>query len=143
MALLPGLAIAAENPDWAYPATPKPAPLGSLLKGKTLVTSGGSGQTIPCAICHGASLKGLGEVPGIVGRPPIYVVRQLNDMQNGNRTGSLAELMKAVVAKLTSKTWWRSPRTWGRSSRRRQARASGNIPTLPKPPGTRGRRGGR
>src|SRR3979490_465015 len=70
-------------------------------RGKALVTSGGSGQTIPCAICHGASLKGLGEVPGIVGRPPIYVVRQLNDMQNGNRTGSLAELMKAVVAKLS------------------------------------------
>ena len=44
---------------------------------------------------------GLGEVPGITGRPPIYVVRQLNDMQNGNRTGSLAELMKAVVAKLS------------------------------------------
>ena len=75
-------------------------PVGSLAKGKALVTSGGSGQTIPCAICHGASLKGLGEVPGIAGRPPIYVVRQLNDMQNGNRTGSLAELMKAVVAKL-------------------------------------------
>ena len=76
-------------------------PVGSIAKGKTLVTSGGSGQTIPCAICHGESLKGLGEVPGIVGRPPIYVFRQLNDMQNGNRTGSLAELMKAVVAKLT------------------------------------------
>ncbi|HMG60471.1 MAG TPA: hypothetical protein VK583_12125, partial [Burkholderiales bacterium] len=76
-------------------------PVGSLAKGKALVTSGGSGQTVPCAICHGASLKGLGEVPGITGRPPIYAVRQLNDMQNGNRTGSLAELMKAVVAKLS------------------------------------------
>jgi cytochrome c553 len=76
-------------------------PVGSLAKGKALVTSGGSGQTLACAICHGASLKGLGEVPGIVGRPPIYVVRQLNDMQEGNRTGSLAELMKAVVARLT------------------------------------------
>jgi len=76
-------------------------PVGSLAKGKALVTGGGSGQTVPCAICHGAALKGLGEVPGIAGRPPIYAVRQLNDMQNGNRTGSLAELMKAVVAKLT------------------------------------------
>jgi len=76
-------------------------PVGSIAKGKALVTGGGSGQTLPCAICHGATLKGLGEVPGIAGRPPIYVVRQLNDMQNGNRTGSLAELMKAVVAKLS------------------------------------------
>src|SRR5258706_563579 len=163
---LPGLAIGAENPDWAYPPTPKPAPLdnvvqkqmpgsakkytqaqiddgfnppdwfpdehppmpevvatgrkparacalchlptgdghpesSSLAEGKALVRSGGSGQTIPCAICHGPSLKGRGELPGIAGRPPIYVVRQLNDMQNGNRTGSLAELMKAVVAKLS------------------------------------------
>src|SRR5260221_7002906 len=76
-------------------------PVGSIAKGKALVTGGGSGQTLPCAICHGATLKGLGEVPGIAGRPPIYTVRPLNDMQNGNRTGSLAELMKAVVAKLT------------------------------------------
>jgi cytochrome c553 len=76
-------------------------PVGSIAKGRALVTSGGSGQTVPCAICHGATLKGLGEVPGIAGRPPIYAVRQLNDMQNGNRTGSLAELMKAVVAKLS------------------------------------------
>src|SRR5206468_8018456 len=59
-------------------------PVGSIAKGKALVTSGASGQTVPCAICHGATLKGLGEVPGIAGRPPIYVVRQLNDMQNGN-----------------------------------------------------------
>ncbi|HEY6241438.1 MAG TPA: hypothetical protein VIW78_11440 [Burkholderiales bacterium] len=76
-------------------------PVGSIAKGKTLVTSGGNGTTIACAICHGTSLKGLSEVPSIVGRPPIYVVRQLNDMQNGSRTGSLTELMKAVVAKLT------------------------------------------
>jgi cytochrome c553 len=75
-------------------------PVGSLAKGETLV-AGGGGKTIACTICHGASLKGLGEVPSIVGRPPIYVFRQLNDIQNGNRTGSLAELMKAVVAKLT------------------------------------------
>jgi cytochrome c553 len=76
-------------------------PVGSVARGKTLVTDGGSGQTLACAICHGASLKGLGEVPGIAGRPPIYVFRQLNDMREGNRTGSLAELMKAVVARLT------------------------------------------
>jgi len=75
-------------------------PIGSIAKGEALVTSGG-GKTIPCAICHGAALKGLGEVPGIAGRPPIYAVRQLNDMQTGARTGSLVELMKAVVAKLS------------------------------------------
>jgi cytochrome c553 len=75
-------------------------PTGSLAKGEALVTTGG-GRTIPCAICHGSSLKGLGEVPGIVGRPPIYIVRQLHDIQKGNRTGSLVELMKAVVTPLS------------------------------------------
>jgi cytochrome c553 len=76
-------------------------PVGSIAKGQALVATGGGGKTIPCAICHGQSLKGLGEVPGIAGRPPIYTVRQLNDIQKGNRTGSLVELMKAVVAQLT------------------------------------------
>src|SRR6266702_3902958 len=76
-------------------------PAGSIAKGEALVASGGAGRTIQCAICHGPSLKGLGEMPGIAGRPPIYVFRQLHDMQTGNRSGSLAELMKAVVAKLT------------------------------------------
>lgn len=76
-------------------------PVGSIAKGEALVTTGGGGKTIPCAICHGQPLKGLGEIPGITGRPPVYVVRQLYDMQNGNRTGSLVELMKAVVAQLT------------------------------------------
>jgi cytochrome c553 len=76
-------------------------PPGSVARGEALVVTGAAGTTIPCAICHGSALKGLGEVPGITGRSPIYVVRQLNDMQTGNRTGSLVELMKAVVAKLS------------------------------------------
>src|SRR5467141_2122458 len=32
MALLPGLGIAAENPDWAYPATPKPGALDNVVQ---------------------------------------------------------------------------------------------------------------
>src|SRR2546423_12687802 len=98
--VLPQDAARAQSRD-PHSASIDYVPVGSIAKGKALVSGGGSGQTVPCAICHGATLKGLGEVPGIAGRPPIYVVRQLNDMQNGNRTGSLAELMKAVVAKLT------------------------------------------
>jgi len=75
-------------------------PVGSIETGKTLVTTGGSGKTIPCATCHGPTLRGLGEVPGIVGRPPTYVVRQLHDIQTGHRSGSPVELMKPVVAPL-------------------------------------------
>ena len=76
-------------------------PKGSLVKGRTLVTSGGRGKTIACAICHGPTLQGLGEVPGIAGRHPNYIVRQLWNVQNGERTGPSAALMQAVVQKLS------------------------------------------
>jgi cytochrome c553 len=75
-------------------------PTGSVAKGEALVATG-SGKTIPCAICHGQTLQGLGEVPSIVGRSPMYMFRQLNDMQNGYRSGSMVALMQAVVAKLS------------------------------------------
>lgn len=76
-------------------------PPGSIKKGEELATTGGNGKTIPCAVCHGPSLHGLGEVPPIANRDPLYVVRQLNDMQNGARTGNSMALMRKVVEKLT------------------------------------------
>jgi len=76
-------------------------PTGSIQKGEALVTTGGNGKTIQCGACHGADLQGLGPVPGIAGRSPSYLARQLYDMQNGFRTGVWTELMKPVVAKLT------------------------------------------
>jgi len=76
------------------------APKGSLAKGKELVVNGGGGKTIACGICHGQNLKGLGDVPGIAGRSPLNIARQLYYFQTGERTGSLAALMKAPVDKL-------------------------------------------
>jgi cytochrome c553 len=75
-------------------------PPGSIAKGEALVTTGGGGKTIPCAICHGQTLNGLGEVPGIAGRHPNYIVRQLWSVQNGERIGNSAALMKAPAEKL-------------------------------------------
>jgi cytochrome c553 len=77
-------------------------PTGSLKKGKELVTTGGGGETIPCTICHGANLKGLGNVPSIAGRSPSQMARQIIDIQNGNRNGPWAALMKEPVRKLTN-----------------------------------------
>ncbi len=74
-------------------------PKGSIAKGEALATTGG-GKTIACAICHGPTLQGLGEVPAIAGRHPNYIVRQLWSIQNGERVGSSVALMQAVVAKL-------------------------------------------
>jgi cytochrome c553 len=76
-------------------------PIGSIAKGAALVSTGGEGKTLQCAICHGQDLKGLGGIPSIVGRSPSYAVRQLYDIQNGARAGMVAQLMKATVANLT------------------------------------------
>jgi cytochrome c553 len=76
-------------------------PVGSIKTGEMIVTTGAGGKTIACAVCHGAELKGLGDVPAIVGRSPEYIYRQLNDIKIGTRNGSLVPLMKAVVEKLS------------------------------------------
>jgi cytochrome c553 len=76
-------------------------PVGSIEKGQALVTTGGAGKTIPCAICHGPDLKGLGPVPALAGRSPSYIVRQLYDIQHGVRNGPWTALMQAVVAQLS------------------------------------------
>ena len=75
-------------------------PPGSVAKGQAIVATGG-GKTIPCAICHGQGLKGLGEVPGIAGRSPGSIARAIYYMQTGERSGASMALMKGVVEKLT------------------------------------------
>src|SRR4029077_18748292 len=60
------------------------APVGSIKKGEALATTGG-GKTTACGVCHGTDLKGLGPVPGLAGRSPSYLVRQMYDMQQGAR----------------------------------------------------------
>jgi cytochrome c553 len=77
-------------------------PVGSLAKGEALVTTGGGGKTLPCAICHGVGLKGLGDVPSIAGRSPGNIARQIYYFQTGERGGASSALMKAVVEKLTA-----------------------------------------
>jgi cytochrome c553 len=76
-------------------------PPGSIKRGEALVTKG-AGKTTQCGACHGADLKGLGPVPGIAGRSPSYLVRQMYDMQQGARNGTWTQLMKPVVANLSA-----------------------------------------
>jgi cytochrome c553 len=75
-------------------------PPGSIQKGGALVAAGigGAGS---CVMCHGDDLRGLGPIPGIAGRSPSYIVRQLYDFQTGVRAGAWSPLMKPVVEKLT------------------------------------------
>jgi cytochrome c553 len=76
-------------------------PPGSIKKGEAIVTTGADGKTLPCATCHGPDLNGLGDIPPIIGRSPMYIYRQLNDIKIGTRNGAMAPLMKGVVEKLT------------------------------------------
>lgn len=76
-------------------------PIGSIQKGEALVKTG-AGKTVACGVCHGADLKGLGPVPGIAGRSPSYLVRQMYDMQQGTRNGEWTKLMKPVVSRLSN-----------------------------------------
>lgn len=82
------------------------APVGSLKRGEALVLTGG-GKTLACAACHGADLNGMtlpevGGVPGLAGRSPSYLFRQLFDMKNDKRHGKGVEPMRPVVEKLES-----------------------------------------
>jgi cytochrome c553 len=75
-------------------------PVGAVAAGEALARTGGD-KTIQCAICHGESLDGLGQVPSLRGRSPSYIARQLYDFQAGTRRGSWAPLMNGVVERLT------------------------------------------
>jgi len=75
-------------------------PKGSVAKGKELVETGGDGKTMACGLCHGKTMKGLGDIPSIAGRSPVYVGRQLFAIQNGARYGGNNALMTPVVEKL-------------------------------------------
>ncbi len=88
-------------------------PPGSIKRGEELVTTGGmtivgdkivQGKTTACGTCHGTNLTGVvgADVPPIAGRSPSYIVRQLWDIQQGTRNGSQAQLMKLIVANLSS-----------------------------------------
>jgi cytochrome c553 len=76
------------------------APPGSLAKGLNLVATGGDGKTVACTICHGPTLKGIGDVPPIAGQSPVNIARQLYLMATGARAGAWTPLMKQVVEKL-------------------------------------------
>jgi cytochrome c553 len=75
-------------------------PPGSIERGRALV-AGDVAKSASCGICHGTDLKGLGPIPGIAGRSPSYLVRQLYDFQTGARAGEWSGLMLPIVQKLS------------------------------------------
>lgn len=71
------------------------APVGSVAQGKGLAAQG------QCVTCHGPDLRGVADVPGIAGRSPSYLARQLHDFAVGARNGPRAAEMRALAPLLT------------------------------------------
>ncbi len=70
-------------------------PPGAVAKGRHLAA------LLNCAQCHGGRLTGSGSTaPGIAGRSPSYLARQLYDFQQGTRHGDLSAPMRQVAAGL-------------------------------------------
>jgi cytochrome c553 len=76
-------------------------PVGAIKKGEALVKSGANGKSVQCAICHGETLRGIGNVPRLAGRHPAYIARQLYMFKDNRRNRGDALLMKRPVASLT------------------------------------------
>jgi cytochrome c553 len=76
-------------------------PPGSLKTGRDIAMTGAGGKAQACTGCHGNRLQGEDDVPGIAGRSPVYIARQIYSFKNGMRKGPMADIMKGVVAKLS------------------------------------------
>jgi cytochrome c553 len=60
-------------------------------------------NTAGCAACHGADYKGAGDVPRLAGQHPLYMIRQLKNMQTGARKDKNVAIMKPIVDKLSDR----------------------------------------
>src|SRR5258706_4933682 len=121
--LLPGLAIGAENPEWAYPPTPKPAALDNAVQKQMPgsakkytqaqiddgfnppdwfpeehppmpeIVAIGRKPARACALCHLPTGDGHPESSSLAGLPAAYLVRQMAAFKNGERKGVRANAM--------------------------------------------------
>jgi cytochrome c553 len=74
-------------------------PVGSIQKGRHLAA--GTGGAVACGACHGTDLKGVGDIPGIAGKSPTYLFRQLYDYKQGLRTGPGSAVMTPLAEKFS------------------------------------------
>jgi cytochrome c553 len=63
----------------------------------------GDGSSIECSSCHGSGYKGKDDVPGIAGRSPVSLMRQLYDFKSGARRGGKSKDMDKVVKYMTNR----------------------------------------
>lgn len=88
-----------RDPNTSYVAY---VPEGSIALGKRLAETWGNSKELECSSCHGPGYKGKDEVPGISGRSPTSMVRQLYDFKSGVRRGGNSSEMDKVVKYMTN-----------------------------------------
>lgn len=76
------------------------APVGSIARGEALAAARPAPEQSACADCHGADFRGVGDIPGLAGRSPSYIARQLNDFRSGARRGAASEQMAPIASRL-------------------------------------------
>lgn len=75
-------------------------PPGSIGRGAVIATHGVGGAQA-CVACHGADLRGEGDIPPLAGRSPTYIVRQLILFHTGGRNNVGAVPMRVEASQLT------------------------------------------
>ena len=75
-------------------------PPGSIARGAA-IASRGTGAAQACESCHGADLRGVGDIPPLAGRSPTYMVRQLILFRTGQRRNPEAAPMRQEASRLT------------------------------------------
>ena len=78
-----------------------PAQLGENAVTTRAIAPGAAkaGETL-CAMCHLGELKGQNEIPRLAGQQPDYVIKQLKDFRERNRTNDAGN-MTSVSKNLT------------------------------------------
>ena len=71
-------------------------PLGSVAAGRELAAK----PEVACDACHGERLTGTDVVPGIAGRSPTCIFRQLYEYRHGFRAGPESKPMIDVAKAL-------------------------------------------
>jgi len=77
-------------------------PPGSIARGAA-IASKGTRAAAACESCHGADLRGVGNIPPLAGRSPTYMVRQLILFRLGARANPGAAPMRQETSQLTLK----------------------------------------
>ncbi|MGD0472373.1 MAG: c-type cytochrome [Candidatus Velthaea sp.] len=77
-------------------------PRGSLARGAELARTGANDHVTACIMCHGANLRGVGDVPPLAGRSPTQLFRQLAGFRARTRHGAGDAPMLAETAPLSN-----------------------------------------